>query len=331
MNRTQNSTTLLFTWSAYNSRSQSLSDKLGAEAVFIGTSKRTSWAFANALSYPGKMLANAWIAISRRPTTIIVSNTQWVITLTNLILSRILKARLLLDSHSSAFDHTFIKYPRFLSMYFARKAALSFVTNETHAGMLAAYGARALVVTDIPFEDQMQRPADYPVEKGFTVCFICTFTYDEPIAAVMGAAELLPEVRFYVTGNSRKMPSDVVVPPNVTLTGFLTREDYLRLLNSVGAIMTLTTRQDTMQRGGSEAISVAKPLITSNTPMLRNYFRKGAVFVDPNPSSIARGIEEVRGATTALRQQMSEFRQERHESFERVIAPVKALLAEPLS
>ncbi len=49
-----------------------------------------------------------------------------------------------------------------------------------------------------------------------------------------------------------------------------------------------------MQRAGSEAVSAGKPLITSNTKMLKNYFTKGTIFVDNTAKGIVEGIEKLR-------------------------------------
>jgi glycosyltransferase involved in cell wall biosynthesis len=126
----------------------------------------------------------------------------------------------------------------------------------------------------------------------------------------------MSDVQIYVTGNYKRAK---IVPEEykeVKFTGFVPQVEYVKLLNSVDAIMTLTTRENTMQRGGSEAISVAKPLITSNTFMLKEYFISGTVFVDNNTKSIIEGVKELRNNYQNYSNGILEMREKRKNSFE---------------
>ena len=58
--------------------------------------------------------------------------------------------------------------------------------------------------------------------------------------------------------------------------------------------MCLTTRDNTMQRGACEALSLAKPIITSRWSLLREYFHRGTVHVDNTSTGIRQGIREMR-------------------------------------
>jgi glycosyltransferase involved in cell wall biosynthesis len=156
-----------------------------------------------------------------------------------------------------------------------------------------AMGANGITVTDIPFEFPQTA---YPVADGFTVAVVCSYDDDEPVREIFEAAEALPDVIFYVTGNRNKAPEALqrACPDNVTLTGYLSNENYAGLLRSVSAIMVLTTNDLTMQRGGSEAISVERPLITSDFQVLREIFYKGTVHVDNSPGQIVEAVKTIR-------------------------------------
>ncbi len=148
---------------------------------------------------------------------------------------------------------------------------------------------------------------------GFNVAFVSTFAQDEPLEAVLQAAELLPEVNFYVTGDKRKKPAAFFdnAPPNVTFTGFLDpHREYPGLLRAVEAVMVLTTRDHTLQLGGCEAAAVGKPLITSDWPYLREVFPKGTVFVRESAESIVEGIRKVMEDHAILSREIVELRQE---------------------
>ena len=63
------------------------------------------------------------------------------------------------------------------------------------------------------------------------------------------------------------------------------------MIYSVDAVMALTTAEHCMLCGCYEAVSAEKPLITSNTKVLVEYF-KNAIFVDNSPEQIATAIKE---------------------------------------
>jgi glycosyltransferase involved in cell wall biosynthesis len=164
------------------------------------------------------------------------------------------------------------------------------VTNDALASRVAELGGRALIVSDIPFEF----PAPTARYSGgeFSIAYVCSFAHDEPYLEVIEAARSLPEIRFYISGNHKRARAldSAAVPANVTLTGFLQFHDYANLLHSVSAVLALTTRDFTMQRAGSEAVTVGKPLITSDWPTLRRIFRQGTVFVASEAAAIVEGV-----------------------------------------
>jgi glycosyltransferase involved in cell wall biosynthesis len=113
---------------------------------------------------------------------------------------------------------------------------------------------------------------------------------------VLEAAAGLPEVQFYVTGRKEAAPAGLLAraPSNVHFTGFLPDASYYALLGGSHAVMCLTTRDHTMQRGACEALSLGKPIITSDWPLLRAYFHKGAVHVPGAAAGIRQGVLEIR-------------------------------------
>ena len=49
-----------------------------------------------------------------------------------------------------------------------------------------------------------------------------------------------------------------------------------------------------MQRGACEALSLGRPIITSDWPLLRTYFNRGAVHVDATVPEIRDGVRRIR-------------------------------------
>jgi hypothetical protein len=60
------------------------------------------------------------------------------------------------------------------------------------------------------------------------------------------------------------------------------------------AVICLTTRDHTMQRGACEALSMGKPIVTSHWPLLQEYFNKGTVHVDNTSDGIRNGVDEMK-------------------------------------
>lgn len=311
----ENRNRIFITWTPASTRASSLAESLGFKSFFFGSKARHKTIFHSFATYFGKARKNIEVVREYRPDIIAVTNTQWIIASLNLILARIYNARVIFDSHSAAFDHPFIKYPRFLSYFFARRAYLSIVTNRAHKELLESKGARALVITDIPYEDNLYLADRRRLAEKFSLCFICTYGSDEPYIEVFNAVKNRDDIALYVTGNYKTKNIDIESYPNIHFTGYLSVEEYRALINNVDALMVLTTRENTMQRGGSEAVSVSKPLITSSTEMLREYFTAGTVFVDNNCESIAEGIDRLQENYEAYLTEVDSFKDKRRAGY----------------
>ena len=147
---------------------------------------------------------------------------------------------------------------------------------------------------DVPIVFAAMEPFARPA--GFAIAVVCSFNYDEPIAAILDAAGEVPDVRVLHDGQSRAPGAEPgrQMPSNVTLTGFLSDAAYGGLLTGADAVMTLTTRDHTMLRGAYEAIYQGTPVIVSDWPLLREAFPEGAVHVSNTPEAIAQGIAALR-------------------------------------
>jgi glycosyltransferase involved in cell wall biosynthesis len=139
-------------------------------------------------------------------------------------------------------------------------------------------------------------------QQRFIVLLIASFAADEPIEAVLEAMRRFDggDLRLLVSGDPTGLTSDTQVPESVQMTGFLPQNSYDALVRSVDAVMVLTSSEYVMLCGCYEAISAGKPLVTSSTEVLRDYFEP-AIFVDNTPDEIYDALNEVR----ARKQEMS--------------------------
>jgi len=292
-------------WWRYTSRPESFAEAMGAENYFFAQGESLGL-----LKYVPRALACFWTLITRRPRLVFASNPPTFAPLIVWIYCLIFNARYCMDSHTSAFDR--VRWLRLMPLhaFLARRAIWAATTNDELTERVNAMGAPGISVTDIPFEFPQ---ASYPVNDGFTIAVVSSFDDDEPVAEIFEAARSLSEITFYVTGNPKKCPEQLKesCPKNVTLTGYLSNDDYVGLLRSVSAIMVLTTNDLTMQRGGSEAISVERPLITSDFQMLRDVFHKGTVHIDNSPGQLVDAITQMQGDLPRYESEIAEMKRER--------------------
>jgi len=70
----------------------------------------------------------------------------------------------------------------------------------------------------------------------------------------------------------------------------------------------LVNRDLTLLCGAYEAVAVGKPLITSDWPVLRNYFSSGTLYVDNTPESIRDGVQRVAQGREQLSREMQQLK-----------------------
>ena len=252
-----------------------------------------------------------WLVLRReRPEVVFVMNPPILLPLLVYLYSKFAKMHFLIDSHTGAFNGTWARF-LFLHKYLSKRALTTVVTNDYLKQRVESWGARAIVLED--------KLPDFPIQRCSnagdrpTVCFISSFAQDEPLENVLLAAARLPGCVFYVTGRipdrkRAKLLRDK--PGNVVFTGFLAEERYIELLNAVDAIIVLVRNDHTMLCGAYEAVAVQKPLITSDWPVLKQYFCKGTLYVDNSPEEIERAVSEIPRKKAHLAAEMRELKKD---------------------
>lgn len=312
---------LFVSWVKHTTRSASFAQAIGARAIFCA--QGASW---GPLKYVPRALITLGRLLRDRPAAVFCMNPPYFVGLLAWGYTCFFRARFVLDSHSAAFDSAKWTWMAPLHAFLVKRAACSTVTNPELARRVEAMGGTAVVLSDIPYA--MPEGAFPVTPDRFNLCFVCDYASDEPVVEVFEAVAGMPGVHLYVTGNDKKAAPEMLAakPGNVTLTGYLSNEDYAALLHSVDALLVLTTRDHTMQRGGSEAVTVGKPLITSDWPILREIFHRGAAHVDNSAAGIRAGIEAVQAEAGAYREGILALRAEREGRWAEVRARLEALL-----
>lgn len=300
--------TVFIAWGppAYTNRTRPLAAALGIEVRHVFSIRRRG-ALAALIKYPYQVVVTGWYLFRRRPALVFVQHPPSFTAMVAALHGVLTGTPFVVDAHSDAFDSPWWSRPRWLQRRVARRAVTTIVTNDHFADLVRGWGARATIVRNFPTSYEA---APYPMGPELNIAVVATFAPDEPLDEVVAAARSLPDVRFRVTGDTRREDATIPsgLPANVELTGFLPLDEYFGLVRDSDAAMVLTTRDHTMQRGACEALSLGTPIITSDWPLLRDYFCKGTVHVDNTAAGIRDGIGELRDHMQRYREEIVQLR-----------------------
>jgi len=313
-------------WKSSCTRSHNQAKHFGAKEIFI-------WPFDSKGSRV-KLLARYFVsffqtlrALQReKPAVIFTLNQPPFLLLAIYLYCRFSNASYVLDSHSAAFNDPKWAWFRPVYRFLAARALININTNEHHRELVQSWGGRSYVIADVPIDhDESYAPLEVPAKSMLVVA---SFMFDEPLDAVWKAARLCPDVHFFVTGNSSKADPGLIEhkPPNIEFTGYVPVHTYFRYMVSTTGVIALTTRDNTMQMGAYEALSLERPIITSDWPILRNSFGDGAIYVDNSAASIAAAVQEMVANTTRYRSAIGAQKRERRAAFEHTRSEILAVI-----
>lgn len=294
---------LWITWERHR-RTRELSRALGIELCEL-TSKR-----GRAVRYAWLLLRTALCLVRRRPSLVVIQCPSVILGVWAALLKPLLRYQLVSDLHNEAvvpFNVTRSAY-RALLAFIHRASDLSLVSNANLCAVVEGHGGNAFVLPD-KLPDL--RPRTIVASSATrTVVFVCTFAPDEPFREVIEAARRLEaSTTVFVTGNHRR--SGPLHPPdNVYLTGYVSERDYIALLQMADVIVDLTAMDDCLVCGAYEAASLGKPLVTSDTSALREYFHRGTVYTKHDPASLAAAMTYALEHTERLAADMRTLRVE---------------------
>ena len=293
-------------------RSERLAELLGADAAFV-TFGRSGDVKTVPVRYARQAVDTVRLLRRTRPDVVIVMGPP----LASVVLCRLAhRGTLVFDAHTGAVLRDGRVRPVFRVL--ARLVDVIVVHNESLADRLLDLGIRAIPIHDPVAPSAGARDATQPRATP-TVVFPAGWRPDEPIDAVFGAARLLPDVDVVVTG---RPPAELArsAPTNVRLPGYVDDAAYDALLRDADVVLALTTRQQTMQRAGYEALELGCPLVASDTDVLRELFTGGAVFAAPTATSLAAAITEALDRREVLAKEMRALREERVVADARAVA-----------
>lgn len=296
-------------WQPYCSRSDNTARELGGKSYTIYYDVFGSHYLTIIFKYFFQTIKTLQVLLKERPDVVFVMSPPLFACLPVFLYTKFFRKRYVIDAHTGAFKDNMWQRVMFLQRFFCRKAEFTIVTNDELSKIVSGWNADYVIVPDVPIK--LHNPVMPELKNRLNITLVNTFAKDEPLDAFLDAAGRMGDIQFFITGKIKKSKSELVesAPQNVTFTDFLSYPDYYGLLLKSTAIVVLTTRDLTMQRGAYEAIYLGRPVITSDWPILRQNFAKGAVFTDNSAAGIKEAIQEALALIKALETEAEELRQ----------------------
>jgi hypothetical protein len=317
---------MFISWIRHHGRSVGLAEALGVEALFFDGGS------GNVLRRYLRQWRQTREAVRQsRPSSVIVMQPPFPALLAVLSVKEGRRAQLIGDLHTGALENPKWRWASGIVLRLLRKRGFAVVTNEALARKVEARGTRALALHDLlpslP-EGLGTVPDDSGLEAVLDAIYVLVpvaYANDEPIDELLRAASLDPAITWVLTG---KAPEAVraAAPSNIVFTGYVTNDDFQRLLRNCSAVAALTNREFTMQRAGYEALGAGRALITARTRTLEEYFGDAAVYTDGSAEQILSAGRRAIDESSELAARMVSLRDEKMQTEKDSLTMLRALI-----
>lgn len=311
---------IYITWIDFQRRAESMNQYVDFDLYYLPPPVSRKWL------KPFGYLLQAWrtirIVLAERPDTVWVQSPPGMVPHILLALRAVTRHYgLIVDCHNASMLPPWSHFPGVA--WVLNRSDRVLVHNEEMRKEAEALGVRPALIRVLedppPLLDLPVLPPKAPDARPF-VLVPCSFNADEhlPIPAVMGAARLLPEVDFKITGRKRKAEAQGLTkdtPANVTFTDYLTIEGFEELLAGASVVLGVTSRTNCQLSVANEALGAHAPLVLSDTGILRKMFGDAALFAQNNPEALAGALAQAIGCQPELRARSEALKRRRQESW----------------
>lgn len=299
-------------WRPNNRRAKSLARDIGAQ-LYLAPNVLRKKMYAP-IRYVCLLFWTISVLVRNRPKVVIASSPPPFCPIIVLAYAMVFNCKYIVDaSHLATMGYwSKIPFGFWFNKMVMNKGLITLVHNEHIKILTDEQGIRSIVLeTKVP---ELQTMEKRHIPNNFTVMVPCSFDADEPIDEIYRAAAIMPDTKFFMTGDYSRLNKSLLqtCPPNVTMVGFISERDYDVLLNTAGAVMVLTGDDYPVRpRGASEAIAAEKPLIVSNNEATRNHLSEGAVLINNTKEEIIQAILKIRNRYHDYRSEMKHLKAER--------------------
>lgn len=206
---------------------------------------------------------------------------------------------------------------------------LVIVTNPFLAELAKKQSTNVFILPD-PLPKYMTESVER-VQSEFTVAVICTCAPDEPIREILAAAEMLTDGFEFQFSGKRQLFFEQFgedLPPNVSLTGFLPTDEYMKWLACSNAVLDLTEMPDCLVCGAYEAIAECTPMILSDNLENRSLFGSCALITDNRAENISDAVRLAKDNTQMLIKKTKAFGKKYGQQWEKTAKELNAIILE---
>jgi hypothetical protein len=249
-----------------------------------------------------------------------VQNPSIILALQACLLKKILGIRVIVDRHSNFMlgrdNKRSIKFFLFnaISNFTLKHADITIVTNSQIAKRAINAGGNPAILPDpLPDLTKYSIPIAAQCNDLFSIFFPSSWANDEPLSEVAELCRRLKEnLIVYVSGKPKVNYLNFLknTPDNFVITGYLSDYEYFTLMSKCHAVMPLTVFPELLVCGGYEGVSLEKPLILGDTPTLREYFCKGAVFTKCTTDELSKAVVRIKEEYPFLKKDVVKLKEE---------------------
>ncbi len=266
------SKTVMIAWKKAARRSELLSKALEIKI----------WLFPDGVPYIRAFLNTLHRVVKQKPRIIILQLPQGPLLLEGVLLKMLTKCKIVVDVHTGFLINTdwkgLLLNAPFLK--FLDAIDLIIVHNEFQLNLIPPKLRGKTVVTFDPWYLILDSDVKFENTQSGYVVFPASFASDEPISEVIKSVEALGSgVKMYITGNWGRQPKIIEhSSERIIFTGYLSTEEYYKLISKSTAVIAGTKREYTSLMSAWEAVTFGKPLALSDSKTLRSLFQDYAVF-----------------------------------------------------
>jgi glycosyltransferase involved in cell wall biosynthesis len=279
---------MFIAFSSVASRSRRIASKLNIPLIFYRD--RFPYVFSSILTI---------IKILRaKPKSVILQLTQGPILFLFIILKKLIKFKLIGDVHSGFLIYLNLK-GKILNFTFSKlidNLDLIIVHNKEILKIISKKNKTFLL-----YDPLINDVEELKIRKNKTFVFVPIMKKpDEPIRELIKASkELKSDFLFISTGKKIE---------NIKYLGYLSYENYLKVLKTCDIVLSLTKREFTLLSIIFEAISLGKPIIASETLTIKNFLKENALYT--NHENLAEKIKEMKMKKEIYKERIMKIRNE---------------------
>ncbi len=326
-----NTQQLFIAWVPFQRRQMSMVPLLGFETIFLPI--RQTMRILRPVQYVVNALRTLSLLKAKRPKVIWVQLPQVPLLTVALQYKRIFdpSVRIVADCHNRILNPPWNKWPGLKAQMNACDVVV--VHNDTVIPKVSAMGIRhdiLRLLEDPPAVIRRETPSTPSFPRPWML-FLASFNPDEPVQELFEAARLAPDMHFVLAGDANRASGRHKMlghPKNLILPGYLSGADLDSAIGSADAILALTKLEDAQLSSAGEAIGAGRPMVLSDTPVTRDLYYKGGVFVDTySPASIVMGCQVAIKEGTRLAAESLALREERHARWRSQAESINEVLA----